>query len=103
MNRILSLWVINFLLCRWTIIAQQLPGRTDNEVKNFWNKKLKKKLTAIGIDPITHRPFSQILADYGNIGAFPKARNQLPWWTLRCLFVDKSYNFWFVEYEVFSI
>jgi transcription factor MYB, plant len=54
-----------------------LPGRTDNEVKNFWNKKLKKKLTAIGIDPITHRPFSQILADYGNIGAFPKARNHL--------------------------
>lgn len=63
------------LQCRWTIIAQQLPGRTDDEVKNFWNKKLKKKLTAIGIDPITHRPFSQILADYGNIGAFPKARN----------------------------
>lgn len=54
---------------RWTIIAQQLPGRTDNEVKNFWNKKLKKKLTAVGIDPITHRPFSQILADYGSINS----------------------------------
>ncbi|XP_022153349.1 transcription factor MYB36-like [Momordica charantia] len=29
---------------RWSIIAAQLPGRTDNDVKNYWNTKLKKKL-----------------------------------------------------------
>nr|ASU91598.1 defective in tapetal development and function 1 [Tapiscia sinensis] len=57
---------------RWSIIAQQLPGRTDNDVKNYWNTKLKKKLSEMGIDPVTHKPFSQILADYGNIGCFPK-------------------------------
>nr|GMC50642.1 transcription factor MYB35 [Ipomoea batatas] len=51
----------------------QLPGRTDNDVKNLWNTKLKKKLSAMGIDPVTHKPFSQILADYGNIGGFPTA------------------------------
>ncbi|CAH9078792.1 unnamed protein product [Cuscuta europaea] len=57
---------------RWTIIAQQVPGRTETEVKNVWNAKLKKKLTAMGIDPVTHKPFSQILTDFGNIGAgFP--------------------------------
>ncbi|KAL9424689.1 hypothetical protein AB3S75_031750 [Citrus x aurantiifolia] len=52
---------------RWSLIAQQLPGRTDNDVKNFWNTKLKKKLMKLGIDPITHKPFSQIFSDYGNI------------------------------------
>ncbi|XP_045821064.1 transcription factor MYB35-like [Trifolium pratense] len=54
---------------RWSIIAQQLPGRTDNDVKNNWNTKLKKKLSQMGIDPVTHKPFSKLIADYGNIGA----------------------------------
>ncbi|XP_015573110.1 myb-related protein 330 isoform X2 [Ricinus communis] len=29
---------------RWSLIASHLPGRTDNDVKNYWNTKLKKKL-----------------------------------------------------------
>ncbi|XP_015967227.2 transcription factor MYB35-like [Arachis duranensis] len=45
---------------RWFIIAQQLPGRTDNDVKNYWNTKLKKKLSQMGIDPVTHKPFSKL-------------------------------------------
>ncbi|KAL3525564.1 hypothetical protein ACH5RR_013936 [Cinchona calisaya] len=29
---------------RWSIMAAQLPGRTDNDIKNYWNTKLKKRL-----------------------------------------------------------
>nr|WLQ69479.1 MYB protein [Zingiber officinale] len=40
----------------WSAIASHLPGRTDNEIKNFWNTHLKKKLIQMGFDPMTHRP-----------------------------------------------
>ncbi|KAL0904216.1 hypothetical protein M5K25_026296 [Dendrobium thyrsiflorum] len=29
---------------RWSAIAAKLPGRTDNEIKNFWHTHLKKRL-----------------------------------------------------------
>ncbi|XP_061338948.1 transcription factor RAX3-like [Gastrolobium bilobum] len=41
-NIICSLYVS--IGSRWSIIAAQLPGRTDNDIKNYWNTRLKKKL-----------------------------------------------------------
>ncbi|KAL9224124.1 hypothetical protein vseg_000192 [Gypsophila vaccaria] len=41
-NIILSLYIS--IGSRWSIIAAQLPGRTDNDIKNYWNTRLKKKL-----------------------------------------------------------
>lgn len=40
---------------RWSLIAGRLPGRTDNEIKNYWNSCLSKKLVKMGIDPNNHR------------------------------------------------
>ncbi|EXC38429.1 Transcription factor [Morus notabilis] len=33
---------------KWSKIATHLPGRTDNEIKNFWNTYLRKKLLQMG-------------------------------------------------------
>nr|WRO64678.1 MYB transcription factor protein [Rosa persica] len=44
---------------RWSLIAGRLPGRTDNEIKNYWNTHLSKRLTSEGTDPNTHQKLSQ--------------------------------------------
>ncbi|CAM6129642.1 unnamed protein product [Calypogeia fissa] len=35
---------------RWSLIAAQLEGRTDNDIKNYWNTRLKKKLAEKGMN-----------------------------------------------------
>ena len=54
---------------RWSAIATYLPKRTDNEIKNYWNTHLKKRLTMMGIDPVTHKPQRNTL---GSATADPK-------------------------------
>nr|XP_009783632.1 PREDICTED: transcription factor MYB39-like [Nicotiana sylvestris] len=57
---------------KWSAIAASLPGRTDNEIKNYWNTYIRKKLMRMGIDPVTHSPrldlldFSSILNSYNS-------------------------------------
>ncbi|XP_057415066.1 transcription factor MYB62-like isoform X2 [Lotus japonicus] len=35
---------------RWSQIAQHLPGRTDNEIKNYWRTRIQKQARHLKID-----------------------------------------------------
>ncbi|ESQ43955.1 hypothetical protein EUTSA_v10006126mg [Eutrema salsugineum] len=67
---------------RWAAIAAQLPGRTDNEIKNLWNTHLKKRLLSMGLDPKTHEP----LPSHGfakQAPASPTTRHMAQWESAR--------------------
>ncbi|KAK4750905.1 hypothetical protein SAY87_004387 [Trapa incisa] len=36
--------------CRWSKIAQYLPGRTDNEIKNYWRTRVQKQAKQLKCD-----------------------------------------------------
>ncbi|CAN4127156.1 unnamed protein product [Withania somnifera] len=45
---------------RWSLIAGRLSGRTDNEIKNYWNTHLIKKLKNAGNEPKPHKNFTKL-------------------------------------------
>ncbi|KAH9306187.1 hypothetical protein KI387_010591, partial [Taxus chinensis] len=47
---------------RWSRIAQYLPGRTDNEIKNHWRTRIKRKFNA-GNRPSQHSMCSTCMPD----------------------------------------
>ncbi|CAJ1937679.1 unnamed protein product [Sphenostylis stenocarpa] len=54
---------------KWSEMAKILPGRTDNEIKNYWNTHLKRHLYANGIDPVTHKPLKKYTTDTTDLPA----------------------------------
>ncbi|CAN8291393.1 unnamed protein product [Cochlearia groenlandica] len=40
---------------RWSKIAQYLPGRTDNEIKNYWRTRVQKQARMLNIDSNSHK------------------------------------------------
>ncbi|XP_059669419.1 transcription factor MYB41-like [Cornus florida] len=81
---------------KWSRIASYLPGRTDNEIKNFWNTHLKKKLLNMGIDPITHRPRTDLMISLPQLLAMANFMNTTTspltnlWDQLNALFMLQS-------------
>ncbi|KAI4347243.1 hypothetical protein L6164_008071 [Bauhinia variegata] len=54
-------WICH--VCVWALIAGRLPGRSDNEIKHYWNSHIKKKLERMGHDPNNLHGFkSSVLA-----------------------------------------
>ncbi|XP_076949576.1 myb-related protein 315-like [Bidens hawaiensis] len=51
---------------RWSKIASHFPGRTDNEIKNHWNTRIKKKLKFLGVDPNTK---NHVMEEKKHLGA----------------------------------
>ncbi|XP_009607518.1 transcription factor MYB8-like isoform X2 [Nicotiana tomentosiformis] len=49
----------NLLGSRWSLIAGRIPGRTDNEIKNYWNTHLLKKLKSEGLEPKIHKSLAK--------------------------------------------
>ncbi|KAI4321958.1 hypothetical protein MLD38_035277 [Melastoma candidum] len=42
---------------KWARMAAQLPGRTDNEIKNFWNTRIKRRLRdGLPLYPCSQKP-----------------------------------------------
>ncbi|WVZ86925.1 hypothetical protein U9M48_033636 [Paspalum notatum var. saurae] len=58
---------------KWSTIATHLDGRTDNEIKNYWNTHIRKKLLRMRIDPVTHQrlPPDDVLSLGGALAASP--------------------------------
>ncbi|KAF9622814.1 hypothetical protein IFM89_034049 [Coptis chinensis] len=52
---------------KWSLIAGRLPGRTDNEIKNYWNTHIRRKLLSRGVDPATHRAMNEPVSDVKTI------------------------------------
>ncbi|KAF5745255.1 hypothetical protein HS088_TW07G00838 [Tripterygium wilfordii] len=49
---------------RWSKIAEHLPGRTDNEIKNYWRTRVQKQARQLNIESNSQRFFDAVRCFY---------------------------------------
>ncbi|WZZ87873.1 hypothetical protein YC2023_116452 [Brassica napus] len=60
---------------KWSAIAARLPGRTDNEIKNYWNTHIRKRLLKLGIDPNQNNPTNTHEVNQPEVNQYQTAYN----------------------------
>lgn len=58
---------------RWSKIAQHLPGRTDNEIKNYWRTQIQKQVKHLKLD-IDRRKFLRSVSPLKTITCQQKSK-----------------------------
>ncbi|PIN00957.1 hypothetical protein CDL12_26539 [Handroanthus impetiginosus] len=61
----------------WSLIAGRLPGRTANDVKNFWNTHIEKKINSAGAGLVLGRETKKTITESNIIRPRPRTFSTL--------------------------
>ncbi|KAK7266432.1 hypothetical protein RIF29_19076 [Crotalaria pallida] len=75
---------------RWSLIAGRLPGRTPNDVKNYWNSYIRKKVSSHKKDVNNTRPNKTVIEPHIVIKPQPRTISRTSSWLREKLLSDEQ-------------